>query len=272
MLKKKLLLLILFFSFSLFAQTNNWQIKNERDLTTLSKVRRANTPKNYKIFSLNLENFKNQLLNAPVRGSFLGRSTHEILLPNADGKTERYHVMETPIMEQELADKFPMIKSYAAQGVDDPTAIARFSVTQFGLHSMIFSSGKSTVFIDPYTENAQNYIVYKRSDLERGSPDFECLTEEDVHLPSLETDRNANPINTLNTDDSTLRTYRLAQSCTAEYGNIFAGTGTTAQQKANIQAQMAITMTRVNGVYEIDLGITMVFVANNDLIIYISLR
>ncbi|WP_338375861.1 reprolysin-like metallopeptidase [uncultured Flavobacterium sp.] len=270
MLKKKLLLLILFFSFSLFAQTNNWQIKNERELTTLSKVRRANTPKNYKILSLNLENFKNQLLNAPVRGSFLGRSTHEILLPNADGKIERYHVMETPIMEQELADKFPMIKSYAAQGVDDPTAIARFSVTQFGLHSMTFSSGKSTVFIDPYTENAQNYIVYKRSDLERGSPDFECLTEEDVHLPSLETDRNAHPINTLNTDDSTLRTYRLAQSCTAEYGNIFAGTGTTAQQKANIQAQMAITMTRVNGVYEIDLGITMVFVANNDLIIYLG--
>jgi hypothetical protein len=31
---------------------------------------------------------------------------------------------------------------------------------------------------------------------------------------------------------------------------------------------MAITMTRVNGVYENDLAITMVFVANNDAVIY----
>ena len=270
MLKKKLLILTLLFSFSLFAQTNNWQLKNERELIFSTKVRRATIPKNYKIFSLNLENFKAQLLNAPVRGNFTGRSSHEILLPNADGKIERYYVMETPIMEQELADKFPMIKSYAAQGIDDPTAIARFSVTQLGLNSMTFSSGNSTVFIDPYTEDRQNYIVYKRTDLERENADFECLTEEGVHLPTLETDRNANPINTLNTDDSTLRTYRLAQSCTAEYGNIFAGSGTTAQQKANIQAQMVITMTRVNGVYEIDLGITMIFVANNDLLIYLG--
>ncbi|MBC8883794.1 hypothetical protein H9X57_11895 [Flavobacterium piscinae] len=33
---------------------------------------------------------------------------------------------------------------------------------------------------------------------------------------------------------------------------------------------MAITMTRVNGVYEIDLGITMIFVANNDAVIYLG--
>lgn len=270
MLKKFLLILTLFFSLSLFSQTNIWQLKNERELTFSTKVRRANVPKNYKILSLDLEKFKAQLVNTPIRGSFTGRSSHEMFLPNANGKIERYYVMETPIMEQELADKFPMIKSYAAQGVDDPTAIARFSVTQFGLHSMTFSSGNSTVFIDPYTEDRQNYIVYKRNDLERENADFECLTDEGVHLPSLETDRKASPINAINTDDSTLRTYKLAQSCTAEYGNIFAGTGTIAQQKANIQAQMAITMTRVNGVYEIDLGITMVFVANNDLIIYLG--
>ena len=52
-----------------------------------------------------------------------------------------------------------------------------------------------------------------------------------------------------------LRTYRLAQSCTGEYGALFMGTGTVAQQKANVQAQMAITMNRVNGVYERDLAI-----------------
>ncbi|RZK24775.1 MAG: T9SS type A sorting domain-containing protein, partial [Flavobacterium sp.] len=57
-------------------------------------------------------------------------------------------------------------------------------------------------------------------------------------------------------------------SCTGEYGAIFAGNGTVAQRKANIQAPMAITMTRVNGVYEKDFAITMIFVANNDLLLY----
>ena len=62
----------------------------------------------------------------------------------------------------------------------------------------------------------------------------------------------------------------MALSCNAEYGNLFAGTGTLTQQKANIQAQMVISMNRVNGVYERDFAITMVFVPNNDLIIYLG--
>ncbi|RXR35340.1 T9SS sorting signal type C domain-containing protein [Flavobacterium piscinae] len=266
-----LFLVVVVFSFETTAQRQNpWQIENKQTPESLSKVNRSSTPRTYKIFSLDLQEFKQQLTGAPVRGHFSGRSNHEILLPNAEGVVERYHVMETPIMEKELADKFPMIKSYAAQGVDDPTAVARFSVTQFGLHSMTFSSKTSTTFIDPYTENQVFYIVYKKSDLVANESNFECLTDEGISLPSTELDRNAFEHDIFNTDDNTLRTYRLAQSCTAEYGNIFAGTGTLAQQKANIQAQMAITMTRVNGVYEIDLGITMIFVANNDAVIYLG--
>jgi hypothetical protein len=66
-----------------------------------------------------------------------------IELPNAAGQLEHFRVIETPIMEPALAIKYPMIKSYAAQGIDDPTAVARFSVTQFGLHSMTLSAQKA---------------------------------------------------------------------------------------------------------------------------------
>ncbi|HBI00609.1 reprolysin-like metallopeptidase [Flavobacterium sp. UBA2787] len=266
-----LLVVVVVFSLKMTAQRQNpWQIENKQTTEMLPKVNRSSTPKTFQVFSLNITLFKQQLQGAPIRGNFTGRSSHEILLPNADGVVERYHVMETPIMEKELAEKFPMIKSYAAQGVDDPTAVARFSVTQFGLHSMTFSSKTSTSFIDPLTENQLYYMVYKKSDLVSNEPNFECLTDEGISLPSTELDRNAFEHDIFNTDDNVLRTYRLAQSCTAEYGNIFAGTGTIAQQKANIQAQMAITMTRVNGVYEIDLGITMIFVADNDDVIYLG--
>jgi hypothetical protein len=107
-------------------------------------------------------------------------------------------------------------------------------------------------------------MVYDKKSLGANTQNFSCLTDEEVKLPSLTND----VAKVLNIDDQKLRTYRLAQSCNAEYGNIFAGTGTLAQQKANIQAQMVLTINRVNGVYERDLSITMEFVPNNDLIIY----
>lgn len=244
-----------------------WKSVKETDLKSTEKARRNSVPTQSKIYSLDLAALRNTLAAAPLRGATT-KSNLIIELPNAAGKLQHFRVVETPIMESALAAKFPMIKSYAAQGIEDPTAVARFSVTQFGLHSMTLSGNESTVFIDPYTTDAKNYIIYNKASLTEIPNDFTCLTDSDAHLPTLEKDRKANINKVLNTDDSKLRTYRLAQSCTAEYGNIFAGTGTDLEKKANIQAQMAITMTRVNGVYENDLAITLIFVANNDAVIY----
>jgi subtilisin-like proprotein convertase family protein len=137
---------------------------------------------------------------------------------------------------------------------------------------MILSGGKSAEFLDPYTTGVDYYIAYNKASLEGVLNDFECLTEETKQKSSLESERNVNLNLYRDADDRKLRTYRLAQSCTAEYGNLFRGNTSDpiAVQKARIQAQMAITMTRVNGVYENDLGITMIFVANNDQIIYLG--
>ncbi|MFM7016847.1 MAG: reprolysin-like metallopeptidase [Bacteroidota bacterium] len=154
-------------------------------------------------------------------------------------------------------------KTYAAQGIDDPTATMRFSITQFGLHSMTLSGNHATNYIDPYTTDGQYIIVYDKNALSGSLQNFECTTEDALELPSL---RNGGSPKPFDTNDQILRTYRLAQSCTAEYGNIFALT--PGQELADIQAQMTITMNRVNGVYERDLSITMEFVPNNDTLIF----
>ena len=250
-----------------FAQVQKkWTLVDKQTITDLPKTNRSSIPNEYLVYKLDLVAFKNSLINAPLRSNLIGKSEIIIELPTAEGNLEHYRVMETPIMEDALAAKFPMIKSYAAQGIESPSAIARFSVTQFGLHSMTMSSGKSTSFIDPYTTDSLNYIVYSKSSLENITNDFSCATNGTKFTDAKSDIENRNR---LDTNDKKLRTYRLAQSCTAEYGNIFAGTtGTIADKKANIQAQMAITMTRVNGVYENDLAITLIFIANNDLLIY----
>lgn len=245
------------------ASTSDWfkPVKQE-SLKNEKLARRNSIPSSAFFYEIDLQKLKSELASAPLRGT-AGASPVTVTFPNAYGKTERFKVYESPIMHRDLAAKYPMIKTYAAQGIDDPTATMRFSITQFGLHSMVISGNHSSNFIDPYTTNGKYIIVYDKSTFNSNNQVFECLTNDDVNLPSL---RNGGSPKQFDTDDQILRTYRLAQSCTAEYGNIFALT--PGQEVADIQAQMTITMNRVNGVYERDLSITMEFVANNDTLIF----
>ncbi|WP_299889103.1 reprolysin-like metallopeptidase [uncultured Lacinutrix sp.] len=263
---------LLFSMSSSFAQSrtvdskNMWTKTNESNLQKESKVHRSSQPTEFQLYALDIEKLKSTLKNAPMRGEIVARkSPVKVVFPNASGEFETFSIVETPVMEDELARKMPMIKAYAGQGVEDPSATIRFTVTQFGLHTMTLSGTKNSWYIDPFTEDRLSYIVYSKGSLGKDMQGFECLTDDDVDLPSLSGQSSQRP-----TNDDTLRTFRLAQSCTGEYGAIFAGSGSTAAQKANVQAQMAITMTRVNGIYERDLAVTMIFVANNDDIIFLN--
>jgi subtilisin-like proprotein convertase family protein len=248
-----------------FAQNSAalWHPVKQDALKASSKVRRNSFPNHAFYYQLDLQKLKSMLVGAPVRGQLNGKSPITIQFPMADGSFEKFAVMESPIMHPELAAKYPMIKTYAAQGIDDPTATMRFSITQFGLNTMTLSGKHSTNYIDPYTSDRVNYIVYDKASLAGTPQNFECLLSEEVNLPSL---RNDVSNSVFETNDQILRTYRLALSCTAEYGNIFATTPGT--EVADIQAQMTISMNRVNGVYERDLAITMEFIPNNDLLIF----
>lgn len=250
-----------------------WKSVTKESVANEPKVRRNSQPETAHYYTLDFALLKSKLVNAPVREQLTGQSNLIISFPNAYGEFEKYRVMESSCMEPGLEAKFPMIKTYAAQGIDDPTSFMRFSVTQFGLHTIAFSGYHSTNYVEPYTSDLSTYIVYDRHSLGAKRQDFECLTDQNIYLPSLQDNSGAklnNPNQVAETNDQKLRTFRLAQSCTGEYAAIFMGTGTTAQQKANVQAQMTITINRVNGVYERDLAVHMNFVANNDLIIYLN--
>ncbi len=255
-------LLMFFAVFSMAAQNNYWEKISVSTLKNEKTIERAVTPTKFEVFKLNLNAFKNALIGAPLRGSISGKSTKIVEFPTPEGKLEKFRVAESPIMEPGLAVKFPGIKTYKATGIDDPTATMRFSVTQFGVHAMSLSGQRSTTYIDPYTEDRTSYMIFSRKDIGANPQDFECLTEQGIDLNSIEEEVSTNRNDT---DDSVLRTYRLAQSNNAPYGNIFANPGTEVE---DIQAQMAITINRVNEIYERDLAITLVFVANNDQLIY----
>jgi hypothetical protein len=186
----------------------------------------------------------------------VARSESVIALPMPDGTSGRLRFVESPVMAPELAAKFPELKTYVGQGIDDPKATVRFDLTPAGFHAQVLSPN-GAVYIEPYLRGNTNlHAVYFRRDYRPAAPDFECLTAGSMRAAASSTQ--ATPV----ISGGNLRTYRLACAATAEYTAYFGGT---------VAAGMAAIVTainRVSGVYESELGIGLVLVANNDQIIY----
>ena len=272
MMKKLQLLLIfiLFTSLSL-GQNSLWTKVSEEKLSGLVKMERASVPSVYQVMHLDYNAFKESLIGAPIDTESQISNTI-VSLPNSKGELSRFRVFEAPIMEKGLADRYPDIKSYVAVGIDKPTERLRFSVTLFGLHVMSTSSDEGTYYIDTYTKDLNNYILYNRKDLHTVRT-FACHFQ-DNHEEIAEQNRTAVENQILATD-GVFRQYRLAMACTIEYAAFHVNASpaievTDAQKKATVLAAMNVTMTRVNGIYERDMSLRMNLVTNNDVIIFID--
>ena len=253
-----------------FSQKSVWSNTSQEKIGNALKMERETFPSNYQLFSLDLNAFKAQLSLAPLDSS---NELSSVILPfpTPDGKLKSYRVYESPIMEKDLADKYPDIKTYSAIGIDDATASMRISVTLFGVHIMSRTSQHGTYYIDTYTKDLNNYIVYSRKNIQKART-FGCLVQDNPEELSkaLESANTSSLIG-----DGIFRTYRLAMACTIEYAAFHVnaagvGSGTLAQKKAAVLSAMVVTMNRVNEVYEKDMSLRMVLVANNDAVIFID--
>ncbi len=261
--------MLMVLSVSANVKVSNDKVWKEIDDTELKRrpAERLVEPSFYRTFSLNKTALKNLLDSAPLENAGNGRTI--LTLPLPDGKFSRFEIQESPIMEAGLAAKYPNIKTYIAHGIDIPTAMARISYSPTGFRAMILSETGS-IIVDPYAlGDSDNYISYAKSSVHREHA-FVCEFEEefnvvgDSYKDQLDFSGSESVIS-----GSTLRTYRLALAATGEYTQVFRQAGDSdPQAKARALEQQIIIMNRVNGVYERDLAIRMVLVANNDAIIY----
>ena len=124
-----------------------------------------------------------------------------IALPMPDGSVARFAIAETQVMAPELAAKFPEIRTWAGQGLDDPAATVRLDWTPQGFHAMILSAAAGRVFIDPYSrDDTLLYISYfTRDHLSPGRGGFYELPPIDAggrmtaHIQSLMAARRRRP-------------------------------------------------------------------------------
>ncbi len=219
-------------------------------------------PDSYRTLALNLPEMVDLLATAPELSLSEADQTEVLLqLPMPDGSEATFRVFYAPIMHPDLAKKYPDIRVYAGEGVDDPTATIRFDVTPKGFHAMIRSAFHSTVFIDPYAMGTTKYYIsYFRKDFKKGD-EFVCLVDE---LTDGENPYKAPEVLPEKAGDCQHRNYRLALACTGEYATYHGGT------VAGALAAMNTSMARVNSVLENDLNITFTIIPNNDEIIFLN--
>lgn len=231
---------------------NYWSKTSKTISTNLAE--RWLKPTEFSVYQVNLENLKADLAKVPQR--FSKDESHVMTFPGTDGIYREYIVQEASVMAPELQAKFPEIRSYVAWQKNKPENMIRFSVTPDQGISIMYFDGWEISYLDKYTNDNQNYILYKRNDLPENDRIRNCNVEgiqEEAEEISLKA-----PL----VSDGLFRTYRLALACTGEYAQYHGGT------VAGAMSAMATTMTRVNGVYEKTISVTMQMIANNNLLIY----
>ena len=270
-MKKKLHLtilttLVLSLQFFYAQHENYWQ--QSSDLTTHPTLRQGVTVNS---FRLDTNRFTSALKQTPVRNlksGIFNMDGTRMDFPTPEGKTETYVVSRTKVIAPELTAKYPGLVSYNGISTENPARKIYFTIDPSGFHGMIRESGRSW-YLDPESYGSDRVIVASKSQL---SPtDFNCLTEDKVMKEASQKSQVQQRL----LNDATLRTFRLALACTGEYANYHiteAGVsgGTDAEKKAAVLAAMNTTMTRVNGIFENDLSITMEIISNNDELIFLD--
>ena len=262
----KLSLIVLFVfgaSASIFGQNKFFTYSGENvDKSTAGK--REVFPQKFGGFSLDITSMKNFLWSLPTESSVnQNRNAAPIMeIPMPDGRLAKFHVWESSIMEPGLAAKFPDMKQFLGQGIDDPYATIRFDYNPFtGIHGQILSSKNGRVFIDPYTSGDINYYMsYFAKDVSSQNR-FICDVPDATTLSSVSNRAEAACLG------GTLRTYRLALACTGEYAVAVNGPTPTVP---GVAAAMLTAVNRVSGVYETEVAVRMVLVSNNNLLIYLD--
>jgi subtilisin-like proprotein convertase family protein len=228
-------------------------------------------PNSYLTFQLDLPAMRNHLRNAPAEGSaeaLSGNFTVELPLP--DGSTETFKAWDSPVMDPALAERYPMIRTFAGIGANDPTHTVRFGFGLDGFHAFIITKDGGTI-VTPYASNqTQYYLCFNRSELSWNSVDLPSpliryeameggpLDPSGIIPAEKEVSFRGGGEGAL----TVRRNYRFALACTGEYGASHGGT------VASALSTLVTATNTLNSVVERDADFRLVMIANNDLLVF----
>jgi uncharacterized repeat protein (TIGR01451 family) len=195
------------------------------------------------------------LQRAPVESGATPHPGAVVVLPRPDGRFERFEIVEAPVMAPELAARYPDIKTYVGRGLDDPAATVRVGWSAAGFYAQVLSAHGS-YYVDPRQPgDAETHLSYFARDVRFAAPGFTCHVAGEAQPParlSPDIARRAGP---------TLRSYRVAIATTGEFTTFHGGVAGALNAVVQI-------VNRLTGIYEVEVGVRLTLVANNDLVIF----
>ncbi len=245
------------------APQNIWQEIGKGAAAT--QAQRQSLPRAYRTLRLNRAGLGELLRQAPLEFSAAARDTETVVaLPLPDGSLSRFRIEESAIMEPDLAARFPTIKTYRGQGLDDTTATTRFDWTPAGLHAIILSA-HGTFYLEPYAagDNA-TYLAYAHQDIADETGALACAVTEAEQTEAIKrASAHESSFTPRVASGANLRTYRLAVAATAEYTQTYGG-GTV----DGALSAITTTINLVDAIYERDAAIRLVLIAGETSIIF----
>lgn len=221
-------------------------------------------PAVFRAYQLNEQALRSTLASAPMEGSVHVKSSPvTITVPNAKGGLETYRVVESPVMEPGLGDKYPEIKTYLGINLDRPGSTIRFDLSPTGFHAAIISVDRKTIYINAIDRSPGLYLVFDRDGMPAIMGDFECKTGVD--------EKTGVEASALGADDGIRRNFRLAVTTTGEFSQacLTGSEVTDAQKKAKVLSVLTTNLNRANLVFERDFGIRLNFVTGMDALLYL---
>lgn len=199
----------------------------------------------------------------------------DISLPLPDGSDTFVQVIPAEIMEKPLAQRYPNFRVYRVYGPD--VLGGCLDMTPLGFHAMLLTK-EGTVLINPLSEQSTPLVQsdplimlssYRADHFQIKPPSFICRFDT---LGEQQHDRDrpgfqmipfiADPLGV--PIEGELLTYRTAIACTGEYAQFHGGT------VEHALAAIVTALNRVNLIYERDLALRMLLVAENDRIIFLD--
>ena len=212
------------------------------------------------VYRMNHAVLERIVASAPAEGAVARGAGARISVPTPDGDFVSFRIEESSVMAPELARKYPDIATFRGQGADDPTSTVRFSRTSLGFQATVVSTDGVFLVAPESPEDTSRYVSRRIE----GELDvlFECLAG--AFAPEAGKAMDLGPIVALGMAPAgtQLRTYRLAVAATGQYTQFFDGTVPTAL------AAIASTVNAINAIYEVEVAVRMMLVADNDDIIF----
>lgn len=213
-------------------------------------------PDAYRTVGWDLVALSDHLEDAPQEGD--GQQPLTMVLPLAEGGAARFFIEASPVVAPELAMRYPEIRSYRGWCPDDPGTTMRCDLSPNGFSAIILSDQDATFIRPMHRYDDRVTYVYRRSQMTIDKSGFQCEVRGTWRRQILDDMRGGAVFPVQNE----LRTYRLAIAATGEYTAFHGGTVSGALAALNT------TLNNINAVYERDVAVRMIMVADNDQIIY----